>query len=380
MASNVHRNPTDLALSWLRMRSRLVRKLRGTIGKYAHVPVWERARQYKTIWEEAANILSADFSELAHGIWEVRSGERSTRIYNHIVQLDDPVVLALADNKPFCYRVLDNEGIPIPRFTVFRCDEFKKLRTFIEENGGFFVVKPAHGTSGGVGITTHIKTYREGRNAAALASLYDKEIIVERFIGGESYRILVLENQIIHAARRRGIRLEGDGRKTIRQLLDSENIRRRTSGKKNFHEISISGKDCQAMLHAQRLIPESVLREGQTVLIKSSEKSDTHSELRTDYDDDVTHLLCKEIKELAIRATRIINSRFAGVDIITCDPTIPLEKCGGVINEINTTPGLHHHYGLSGNPEMPPAVVVLRHLLEARPRLWDGFSTERTER
>jgi len=349
-------------------------------GKYAHIPVWERARQYKTIWEEAADILSADFTELAHGIWEVRRGERATRIYNHIVQLDDPVVLALADNKSFCHRVFENEGIPIPKFTSFRCDEFGILRTFIEKNGGFFVVKPAHGTSGGVGVTTHIKTYREGRNAAALASLYNKEIIVEQLIGGESYRILVLGNQIVHAARRRGIRLEGDGRKTIRQLLESENIRRRTSGKDNFHEISVSGRDCQAMLLAQRLVPESVLREGQSTLIKSSDNGETHSEVRTDYDDNVTHLLCKEIKELALRAARIIHSRFAGVDIITCDPTIPLENCGGVINEINTTPGLHHHYGLSGNTGTPPAVLVLQHLMENRPRIRDDFSAERTER
>lgn len=365
MASNRFGNDGGIGFSLMRIHCRIQKKIEELKGINRYVPVWDRVTQYKQIWGEAAGLLGADFLELDNGVWEVRRGGRVTHLYNHIVQLDDPVILALADNKPFCYRLLEEEGLPIPKFRTFRCDELRKARSFIEENGGFFVVKPAHGTSGGVGVTTHIKTYREGRNAAGLASLYDKEIIVEQFIGGESYRILVLENRIIHAARRRGIRLEGDGRKTVRQLLESENIRRRTSGKNNCHEISVSGRDCQAMLHAQYLVPESVLREGQTALIKSSEKSDTHSEVRTDYDDNVTDLLCKEIKELAIRAARIINSHFAGVDIITYDPTIPLEKSGGVINEINTTPGLHHHYGLSGNTGTLPAVVVLRHLLEA---------------
>lgn len=349
----------------MRIRSRLGKKFRVLRGNYRYVSVWERAPQYKKIWEEAAGILSADCRELAHGIWEVRRGDRVTRIYNHIVQLDDPVVLAVADNKPFCCQVFEKNGIPIPKYAVFRCDELRKVRTFIEGNRGFFVVKPTHGTSGGAGVTTHVKTFREGRNAAALASLYDREFMVEQLVAGESYRILVLGNQIVHAARRSGVRLKGDGRSSIRQLVESENVRRRRSGGNNYHEIFVSDRDCEATLNAQHLVLGSVLKEGQTALVKSGGTNGSHSEVRTVYDENVTHLLCREIKELAIRAASIINSRFAGVDIITPDPTVPLEHCGGVINEINTTPGLHHHYGLSGNTGTPPAVVVLRHLLEA---------------
>ena len=51
------------------------------------------------------------------------------------------------------------------------------------------------------------------------------------------------------------------------------------------------------------------------------------------------------------------------IDIITFNPGISLESSGGVINEINTTPGLHHHYNLLNDHGTPPAVPVLKYLL-----------------
>lgn len=87
------------------------------------------------------------------------------------------------------------------------------------------------------------------------------------------------------------------------------------------------------------------------------------TEDRTVFNENVTGHVCREIERLAARAACILGSRFAGVDLITLDPTLPLDKTGGVINEINTTPGLHHHYGLI-NDNASPAVEVLKHLLQ----------------
>ena len=99
------------------------------------------------------------------------------------------------------------------------------------------------------------------------------------------------------------------------------------------------------------------------------------SEVRTTYDEDVTGRIGYGLKEQAVRAAHSIRSRFAGVDIITKDLAIPLEESGGVINEINTTPGLHNHYHLSGGMEnhSPPAVPVLRYLLGIPRTLTDPY-------
>ena len=58
----------------------------------------------------------------------------------------------------------------------------------------------------------------------------------------------------------------------------------------------------------------------------------------------------------------------AGVDVITPDPSRPLVESGGVINEVNGTPGLHHHY-LVADPVAATrvAIPVLERLLNRVP-------------
>ena len=327
--------------------------------------MWGRIPLYKEIWENAAMELNAGFIELAEGVWEVRYGDRETRLNNHLVQLDDPVVSSLAAKKDFCYSMLEKNGLPIPEHLTFRFDDLSKVKLFMEENGGFFVIKPARGTSAGLGVTTHITSFRECLNAIALASLHSHEIIIERLVPGECYRILILNGEIIHASRRRGLRVRGDGQSTIGELLIQE--------KKCFQEFSgndslISLKDDRditATLEAQRLTFESAPGAGQGVIVRSSElPSRKNVEVRTVYNENVTGLLCQDLRKQAVQAAQALNSRFAGVDIITLDPSVTLEESRGVINEINTTPGLQHHYNLLNDHGTSPAVQVLKYLLD----------------
>jgi D-alanine-D-alanine ligase-like ATP-grasp enzyme len=54
-----------------------------------------------------------------------------------------------------------------------------------------------------------------------------------------------------------------------------------------------------------------------------------------------------------------------GVDVITTDPGRPLADVGGVVLEVNTTPGLSYHY--HGNPGgVDVATVVLARLAGVR--------------
>ena len=354
-------------LSWLRFKWRIVKRTRYYTDRKKWVSVWERTPQYKKIWGDAARALSAEFVELSAGVWEIRHGASSTRLYNHIVQVDDPVVLAIADNKPLCYEILRKTGLPVPEFASFRLDDMSKAKSFMEGNEGMFVVKPAHGTSGGLGITTHVRNFRDCRNAAALASLYCPDIVIERLIPGESYRILVLSGKVIHASRRRGVRVDGDGRSTIVQLMERENQRSRGSRNRRNHPLHLSDPDIRATLHAQRLDPGTVPGDGRSILLKGRDDEGDREEIRTSYNEDVTALICEEIKNVAIKAAEAIDSRFAGVDIITADPVFPLANTGGAINEVNTTPGMHNHYDLDRQNGINPAETVLRHLLKLNP-------------
>jgi glutathione synthase/RimK-type ligase-like ATP-grasp enzyme len=75
-----------------------------------------------------------------------------------------------------------------------------------------------------------------------------------------------------------------------------------------------------------------------------------------------TQSLCPEIVEQGARAVRALRARFAGIDIVTPDPSVALEKSGGVILEVNGTPNLYFHYNKKDGAS-PVAEHLLRLLL-----------------
>jgi cyanophycin synthetase len=267
----------------------------------------------------------------------------------------------MAGNKPLCYRLLKEKGLPVPEYRVFTARGLTAAEEFMtKHNGSLFVVKPARGTSGSRGITTHIRSFRECCRAGALASLYGDELIIEQLSVGESYRLLILDGRMIHATRRRGVRLTGDGTATIRRLIEKEKERRCVPAALDM----ASDRDLQSTLRSQGLAMESLPEAGKEVLVKCCDfLPEAKSEVRTVFNEDVTGLICRDLRDAAVHAARALNSRFAGIDIITLDPSVSLHESGGVINEINTTPGLHHHYNLINDQLPPPAVHVLEYLL-----------------
>jgi len=345
----------------LHLRYRLGRILNSIFRTSRQVEMTSFLGFYEKLWREAAESLSADFTEIAEGLWEVRRDNRATLIHNYVVQRDDPVILDLAGDKALCYRLLREHNVPVPEHEVFRLHELATAREFMARHAGaLFVVKPSAGTAGARGITLHVRTFRECVRAAAFASLYCKDILIERFIPGEAYRLLVLDGQLIHATRRRGMRVTGDGRAKIRQLLDKEYRR---------HDVRMDDSDCHATLVAQQLSWDAVPAAGRELLVRGSPlPAAQRTETRTVFDEDAVGLLCREIVQSAEQAAGILHARFAGVDILTVNPTAPLDRTGGVINEINTTPGLHHHYNLRNSAGPGPAPIVLKHLLESNAR------------
>jgi D-alanine-D-alanine ligase-like ATP-grasp enzyme len=356
---------TDWIMKLMQLKCRISKKWEKIRGGANNVYVWDRIPLYKEIWQKAALDISAVFTELEEGIWEIRSGSKVTYLYNHMVQIDDPVITSLAAHKPFCYSAFLGSGLPVPEHLVFKLHKLDEAKRFMESKSGLFVVKPAIGTSAGMGVTTHIKSGSECRDAAVLASLYNDRIIIERLIAGESYRILVLNDRVIHASRRSGLRVRGDGESTIEQLLREQNDWCHDMKESAYFRLLNKDLDLRATLQTQGLARESIPDAGRDILVKSSNYPYTKTdEVRTVYTENVTDLLCNDIRTQAVQAARCLNSRFAGVDIITLDPSIPLEKSGGVINEINTTPGLQHHYNLRNDSGIFPATIVLKYLLE----------------
>ena len=344
--------PPALELRLRRLRHRVARTVRGIFGRRRTVYVDQRVDEYRAYWEEAARALGAEFVALSDVIWEVRRQGRRTRVSNYVTECDDPVTLLVAGDKSLCLRLAADAGLPVPRHVVVSLADLAPAYRFLAEVGGPCVVKPAADTSSGLGVTTGIWHRAQLRDAAALASLYDTRLLVEQMVVGESCRLLYLGGRFLHAVRRRGVRVRGDGVSTITQLLGAARVQVERD------------RLATHTLAAQGLTLASVPRAGVSVLVRGVPAvSDASRELRTVFDESVTDLCAPELVEQISGVVRAIGSELAGVDIVTMDLSALLHPGGGAFLEVNTTPGIHHHSVNDAGGVNPVAVPVLAYLL-----------------
>jgi len=344
-----------------RMLARIKKTVAEIMGNTGQVYVQDRIAEYRAMWQAIAEDAGASFTEISNEIWEIELDGARTRVLNDVLELDNYVILEMAGMKPLMYRLLGSSGLKVPEYAVFSLGKIEEAYDFLGRFPNGCVIKPANGTSSGQGVTTHIRNRKEARKAAILASLYGAQLLIEPMIPGECYRLLVLKGEMIHAVCRRGPRLTGNGQSSVAQLMSEENLRRK---KTDSAEVDIDS-DCLFTLGYQGLALDSIPGSEQVFLIKSvNDQTRKQIEVRTVYNETVTDNVCESIRKNAEEAARILGADFVGVDFITRDITVPLEQTGGVINELNTTPGLHHHYDIKTEKYPQPSPKILKALLE----------------
>lgn len=343
-----------------RLALRLRKQFVDWTGRSGQTYFHHRVGEYRAMWRSAGEAVGGTFTELGRDVWQVERSGVVTRLLNHQMEFDNPVVLGLAGRKTIVHRLLADAGLSVPEHASFTIDDLGPASVFLTAHPGGCVVKPADGY-GGQGVTTHVQSQAELRKAALLASLYGHELLIERQIPGESYRLLVVEGRVVHAVCRRGPRLHGDGSTTVRGLLDAENALRRQQGR----PVLDVDRDVTFTLDWQGLSLDAA--PSGAFLVKSVNDPDRkYVEVRTVYTDVVTDLVCPSIRADAEHAARLVGSDFLGVDIIMTDPSRPLAQTGGVLNEVNTTPALHHHYEAPGEPHPRMAELALDAVLRRK--------------
>jgi cyanophycin synthetase len=312
---------------------------------------------YQSLWQSAANELGCSFRPMGYGICEIGRDGLTTKVRQNCTAIDDPVTLTIALNKALVNNLVQGAGLPVPPHVVFTLRTLSRALHFLEGAQGDCVVKPASGTGGGQGITTGIRTANQLARAATLAALDGGEMLLEEFIPGDNYRLLYLDGELLDAVQRRPPSVMGDGRSTVRELVDQVNGARLKKGS-SISQVQITRDlDMKLTLARRKLSMTSVPAAGQIVSVKTVINQNFGGDNVT-----VTKELCPSIVADGACAARAVGVRFAGIDIITRDINVPLAESGGVILEVNTTPGFHYHYHKSDG-SFPVAVRVLQQLL-----------------
>jgi len=271
-------------------------------------------------------------------------GVRARRIQAAELDATSAVAESIAQDKDLTKRLLHAAGVPVPLGRPVA--DVEDAWALAQEVGLPVVVKPQDGNQG-KGVTVNIGTRAQLEAAWATASLYGDEIMVERFLPGHDFRLLVVGDQMVAAARREPPQVLGDGEHTIRQLVEIVNQDPRRGSGHGTALTRIRLDDIAlARIEAEGLTPDSVPAQGQRIVLRHNANLSTGGSA-TDVTDDVH----PEIAARAIEAAQTIGLHICGVDVICESMLKPLEEQGGGIVEVNAAPGLRMHLSPSfGKP------------------------------
>jgi len=263
-------------------------------------------------------------------------GARQKRIQASITSNTSAIAVETADEKTAVKEYLKKAGIPVPNGRLVATQD-EAIEAF-NELGTAVVVKPNVGNHGN-GSTINISKLDQLKKAYQAAKVYYPEVIVEEFVQGGDYRLLVIDGKFIAAARREPAHIIGDGKSSIKDLVQKVNSDplRGFGHEKMLTQIEID-EMTERLLSLKGLSINSVPEEKKIVYLKATANL-SQGGTATDVTDEVN----PDIQLLAERAARIIGLDCVGIDALVEDISQPLRPSGIKVVEVNAAPGFRMH-------------------------------------
>lgn len=262
------------------------------------------------------------------GFFRLTHGGRSLRCREALSDLTSAVSLSICDDKRATRRVVQEAGVRVPE--QLDEDTPEARATFLKRHGAL-VVKPARGEQGrgvSVGLTTP-----EGVEAAvAEARALCPDIVVEECFTGRDLRLLIIDYRLVAAAIRRPARVVGDGRATVRDLIETQS-RRRAAATGGESMIPVDAETERCLADAGYGF-DDVPPEGCEITVRKAANLHTGGTIH-----DVTDTVHPVLVRAAIDAARAIEIPVTGIDLMVKAHDQP----DYVFIEANERPGLANH-------------------------------------
>ncbi|MBM4056897.1 MAG: cyanophycin synthetase, partial [Planctomycetes bacterium] len=275
-----------------------------------------------------------------HSLVRLGHGSKQRRIVASETDATSAIAEAIAQDKELTRSLLAESGIPVPegRPVTDAADAWRVAA----EIGTPVVVKPRFGNQGrgvSVNLSGQAEVEKAWQIARESASTEAAAVVVERFVAGDDYRLLVVGGKMVAAARRYRPAVVGTGTATVRELVDVVNDDPRRCGD---HADVLSpipiDEVALTVLAEQGLTPETVPAAERVVFLRQNANLSTGGTA-----EDVTDTVHPEVAARAVEATRVVGLDVAGVDIVTSDISRSLETQRGAVIEVNAAPGLRMH-------------------------------------
>jgi len=261
--------------------------------------------------------------------------------YSRVIQstLTDSTSCISADtasNKQLTKLILSDNQIPVPYGKVV----YSELSAIMaaKDIGTPVVIKPYDGNQG-KGVHLNLTNESDIKDAFKDASSFSSAVIVEQYVTGLDYRLLVVGNKVRAATKRLSAAVIGDGVHNIKGLIDIINLdkNRGVAHEKPLTKIRLDSVALN-VLKKKGIGIDYIPQKGEVVVLRENSNISTGGTAV-----DCTDIMHPENAEIAVRAAAAIGLDIAGIDIVSEDISKPIKEFGGAIVEVNAAPGLRMH-------------------------------------
>lgn len=242
----------------------------------------------------------------------------------------------IAGNKCLTKEILSNYGIPVPYGDVAYTED--SAVTLAEDIGFPVVLKPYNGNQG-KGVTLNIVNGQQVRKAFKEAMKFSSPVIVEKFIRGKDYRILVVGDKVSAVSERRPPFIVGDGAHSVRQLVEIENnsMLRGEDHERPLTKIKVDSI-AEDVLERQGMDENYIPKVNEAVRLRDNSNLSTGGTAV-----DCTGTIHPFNSSMAVNAAKATGLDVAGIDITAEDIAVPINHSNGAVIEVNAAPGLRMH-------------------------------------
>ena len=279
------------------------------------------------------------------GITRCEKNGRELFFRSTLSSLTDAFGVFAAENKALTYSLLSLSGVSTPETISLGDGQSVEYAYDFLDMHKKVVVKPAN-TNHGEGITIGVTDKVGLKKAVDLArdtGNGEVDVIIQKQIEGDEFRFLVVEGKVIAVASRRPPQVVGDGKATIKKLIEQKNQDPRR-GIKHTSDLTLIDIAEVRKVKGEKFLMKIPLK-GEVIAVLDVSNLSKGGEA-VDFTDKASPVL----KELAIKAAEHCFLGIAGVDIMTQDITSNSTKNSFVI-EVNLTPGIRmHQFPSEGKP------------------------------
>jgi len=278
-------------------------------------------------------------------------GAKQRRIWTAETDNTSAISETISRDKDLTKSLLASAGVPIPEGRTVTSPE--DAWDAAQDIGLPVVVKPIDGNHGR-GVFINLYTQQEIEAAYAVAIEEGSEVLVERHIVGDEHRVLVVGNKVVAAAKGESVWVTGDGKHTVRELIDiqiNSDPRRGTSEELPLNPARIDSA-VELELARQKLTGDSIPLIDQKVLIQSN----------GNVAFDVTDQVHPDVASQVALAARVVGLDIAGIDLVAQDISKPMAEQNAAIVEVNAGPSLIFHLKPASGKAQPVGEEIANHL------------------